>query len=90
MKKPILFFALAATLIFTSCKNDDDGDSKICESCTVLGSTGKLCDNGDGTVTESVEGEPDTTASGEDLEGLTPTEALAEYKRECEFYNTIL
>ena len=61
MKKSVLFLALAATVAFTSCSSDDDGDSNSsCNTCTIelegISSTTEYCDNGDGTMTATTDG----------------------------------
>ncbi len=66
--------ALAATVSFSSCSNDDD-DEKTCRSCEILTISTEFCDNGDGTVTATVAGQSETI-SGEDLGDLTPEEYI--------------
>lgn len=72
MKKFILSFAVIAALGFTSCSSDDDnggGDDGGCQTCdleffgTVVSS--QYCDNGDGTMDVTTEGQTETV----DLEG---------------------
>lgn len=81
MKKSILFIALAVGVMFTSCSKDD-GDDKNCESCTLEGVSVKACDNGDGTVTTTSNGESDTL-SEEDLGGLSAAAYVSLIKAAC-------
>lgn len=73
--KKLLFGALVMGLAFTSCKKDDDGDSRNCKTCEMAGTGGALeyCDNGDGTVTISSNGQSQTT----NLEGITFNDYIA-------------
>ena len=64
MKKIIysILFAATTLLTATSCGDDDDNNSDclVCEE-------GSVCDNGDGTVTISLDGEEDETLDLEEL-----------------------
>jgi len=73
MKKSILLLAFTATLAFTSCNKDDDGNGKKCATCNIAGITTEACDNGDGTVTVTTAGVSETLTS-EELDGLSPAE----------------
>lgn len=65
MKKVFLSFALVAAA-FVSCGDDDNGDSNgpVCQTCEVelLGVpiVSEICDNGDGTVSITTDGETQT------------------------------
>ena len=71
MKKPLLFLAMAATVAFASCSDDDD--DKNCDSCTLQGEKLEICDNGDGTYTLSGGGESETIDEA-DLQGVSTKE----------------
>lgn len=65
MKKRILLPLFLGVLAFTSCKSDDDNNEpeQKCVTCEVplIGDT-EYCDNEDGTVTVTVDGEETTTS----------------------------
>ncbi|WP_106143814.1 hypothetical protein [Flagellimonas meridianipacifica] len=71
MKKIIFAFALLASIGFTGCSSDDDSSSSNCTTCSItlldITTSTEYCDNGDGTVTATTEGESETV----DLEGIS-------------------
>ena len=81
--KKVLFSALILGLVFTtSCNKDDDGGKKKdCETCELdlMGTSlvSKFCDNGDGTMSVTVDGQTETT----DLEGLTFEQFISSYEQ---------
>jgi len=83
MKKIILSAFAVCTLLFTACSSDDSGDDngQECETCTInlLGEdvSTEICDNEDGTVTISTEGEEDQTT---DLMGLSFAQFIATFE----------
>lgn len=61
---------LIGVLAFNSCSSDDDGkdeSSSDCRTCEVFTITQEYCDNGDGTVTITTNGQEEK----EDLDGAT-------------------
>lgn len=70
--KKLMFFVVFATISLFSCSKDDD---KKCDSCDLLGKKVEMCDNGDGTYTQSYAGES-TKITQEQLDafGLTAKE----------------
>jgi len=85
MKKVVFSLLAVSCLIFVGCSNDDDDDQN-CAVCAIdfLGTplTTEACDNGDGTVTITVEGQSEILTS-EDLEGASPAEYVAALKEGC-------
>lgn len=75
MKKLLFTAAIMGLLISTSCKKDDDGDSRNCKTCEMADAGNALtyCDNGDGTVTISSNGQSQTT----NLEGISFNDYIA-------------
>ncbi|GGE28092.1 hypothetical protein [Psychroflexus planctonicus] len=73
MKKLSLLLTLTLGLFIASCSSDDDSGSKNnnCVTCEIelfgTVNTTDYCDNGDGTVTVTAEGEEEVV----DLEGAT-------------------
>ena len=71
MKKIILSIAMFSTIYFTSCSNDDNVASQQCRTCEldalIAVITSEYCDNGDGTMTVTTQGESEIV----DLEGQT-------------------
>ncbi|WP_298996208.1 hypothetical protein ACOKFD_12135 [Flagellimonas sp. S174] len=66
MKKIIFALAIIASIGFTGCSGDDDGDGNT-RNCSILGLVpATFVDNGDGTATITVEGESDVV----DLDGV--------------------
>lgn len=84
MKKVFLLIALVATASFTGCSKDDDENK--CATCSIdfLGTAlvTEACDNGDGTVTLTVNGESQVV-SGDELEGATPAEFVQALEDGC-------
>ncbi len=84
MKKVVFSLMAIAGIVFTSCSSDDDENT--CASCSlnVLGTTvvTEACDNGDGTVRLTVNGETQTL-SGDDLEGVSPAEYVQALQDGC-------
>lgn len=72
--------ALAGTVAFTSCSKDDD-DKNSCATCElkVLDSsvTSKYCDNGDGTMTVTTDGQENTV----ELDGVSFDTFISQFKR---------
>lgn len=70
---------LAGTFAFTSCSKDDDaaGDKSACQTCSMslMGQeiSSKYCDNGDGTYTQTTDGQE---ATGELPEGMSFNEFI--------------
>lgn len=79
--KKVLFSALVICLAFTSCKKDDDGDDRTCQTCEldILGTpfASEYCDNGDGSISITTEGETQTTS----LNGSTYAQFIAALKQ---------
>lgn len=71
MKKLVLSAAILGLIFTTSCSKDDDGGGKVCETCnmSLMGTsiTTEYCDNGDGTMDVTVNGETETV----NLEGVS-------------------
>lgn len=70
MKKIIASALLIGVLAFNSCSSSDDSkeeSSSDCRTCEVFTLTQEYCDNGDGTVTITTNGQEET----EDLDGAT-------------------
>lgn len=69
---------LGAILVFTSCGNDDDSSTPVtdCQICNLdlLGTivSPEYCDNGDGTITITLDGQEQT----ESLDGVTFSEFI--------------
>ena len=80
MKRFMLSMAVIAALAFTGCSSDDDSDSGGGNDCTtceldVLGTviSSEYCDNGDGTMTVTTEGQEQTV----DLEGQSFADVIS-------------
>lgn len=86
MKKIVFSVMAMAALAFVGCSNDDDDDEGNCATCAVelLGTaiTTEACDNGDGTVTLTANGESQIL-SGDELEGATPAEFVRALEEGC-------
>ena len=72
MKKFFALAAIVALVSVTACNSDDDSEPEMtCRTCTIdlLGTplTSEYCDNGDGTIEVTFEGQTETT----DQEGVT-------------------
>ena len=70
MKKLISSALLIGVLALNSCSSSDDSkdeSSSDCKTCEVFTVTQEYCDNGDGTVTITTNGQGET----EDLDGAT-------------------
>ena len=70
MKKLILNALLIGVFAFNSCSSDDDSNddsSSDCRICEVFTLTQEYCDNGDGTITITTNGQEET----EDLDDAT-------------------
>ncbi|MEZ4779649.1 MAG: hypothetical protein R2786_09740 [Flavobacteriaceae bacterium] len=80
-KQNLIIALLVLTVVFSCKKKDDDGGGQACQTCTfdILGEdfTSEYCDNGDGTVTVTTEGQSQTTS----MEGLTFTEFIAAFEQ---------
>lgn len=78
--KKVLFSALVVCLAFTSCKKDDDGGGKDCQTCKLAaqGTTvsSQFCDNGDGTIEITTAGQTSTQSLG----GQTFSQFIASYE----------
>lgn len=84
MKKLMSIVLLGTTLIFAACGSDDDSSDPVvtdCEICDldILGTivSGEYCDNGDGTITVTIDGEEET----ESLDGVTFDEFIAAFEQ---------
>ena len=65
MKKLTLLALTIGLFAFTSCSDDDDGgSSSSCKTCTIeimgIENVSEYCDNGDGTMTVTSEGQETT------------------------------
>ncbi len=84
MRKIIMGLALVVNFAFIGCSNDDDEQN--CATCSIdfLGTaiTTEACDNGDGTVSVTVEGQTETL-SAEDLDGVSPEEYVRALEEGC-------
>ncbi|NNK81554.1 MAG: hypothetical protein HKO92_00370 [Flavobacteriaceae bacterium] len=82
MKKRILSTLVVLSLSISACSNNDDKDtpSEDCRTCLLelLGesTSTEICDNGDGTVTITSNGEEET----QDLDGATFAQLIAGYE----------
>lgn len=68
-----MILPMAGLFIISGCSSDDDGDSRDCDSCTLLGEKLEICDNGNDTYTLTYEGESETITEAE-LGGVSPEE----------------
>lgn len=79
--KKLLFIALVLALVVSSCKKDDDGDDRTCNTCQleILGTATitEICDNGDGTISVTQDGQTQTT----DLNGVTYAQYIAAFEQ---------
>ena len=70
MKKSILFLALAASITFSSCSDDDEQSCRTCDEV-------EYCINDDGSISVSDDGEGNsTTIPASELGELSPEEAV--------------
>jgi hypothetical protein len=84
MKKLMSIVLLGTILVFTACSSDDDSsNSEVndCETCDldILGTivSGEYCDNGDGTITVTIDGQEET----ESLDGLTFDQFISAFEQ---------
>ena len=78
MKNLLTIALFGATLVFTACGSDDDStnssnECKTCEIDLIETITTKYCDNGDGTITITVDGQEQT----QDLDGVSFDEFIS-------------
>ncbi|WP_298550427.1 hypothetical protein [uncultured Algibacter sp.] len=82
MKKIMLTLAVVSAISFTACSSDDDDDSEngggTCKTCTLATISSEICDNGDGTITVTTLGVPQTV----DLEGVTFSAFMSVYEEQ--------
>jgi hypothetical protein len=85
MKKLVFSLMVVACIAFTGCSKDDDDKNK-CATCSIdfLGTAlvTEACDNGDGTVTLTVNGETQVV-SGDELDGVTAAEFVRALEDGC-------
>ncbi len=81
MKKIILSLAVIAAISFTAC-SDDDGDSaqNTCQTCDLelfdIVISSQYCDNGDGTMTVTTEGQEEVVS----LEGQSFSAFITDFE----------